>query len=160
MDRTDRDYDVDDVISNVRCPATVPEFDTALTEFLYGLDDETFELIFNEINPLIFNSLGASTVDRIFIPCLPNGDSVTPEGHWRAYVLIGGGFMERSPKGRVGEIAHEFAHLVEGYKGDDPYWSGGPAAEAAADELAHQWGFGEEIDELNADGNGPHTRAG
>lgn len=58
-----------------------------------------------------------------------------------------GGFMKRTPKARVGEMAHEFAHLVDGW--GSPYPEGGPEAEARPDNLAREWGFTEEIAELN-----------
>ena len=151
-DQIDRKNLVQDFVNNCESPAVVPEFDTAIKEFLFRLDDETFELITSDIHPVVFNSFGASTAGRLFVPCIEGllNLPVENKGHYLPFVLIGGGFMKRSEKGRVGEIAHEFAHVVLNHN------RGGRKLEAEADQLARAWGFEAEIDELNSDGNGPH----
>ena len=68
--------------------------------------------------------------------------------------------MDRSEKRRVGEIAHEFAHVVLAYMEVEDHKYGGPKAEVLADRLACRWGFQAEIDELNSDGNGPSGEMG
>ena len=139
----ERAGEIHDFIGNCIAVVHIPEFEDAMREFLSPLDDETFDLLVNEINPVVFNSFGASTAGNPCIPC-NEGMSSRPlrdGAHWIPYIVIGGGFMEQSPEGRVGEIAH----LVAGR--DDPYHTTPRAeAEVTADNLARGWGFAEEID--------------
>jgi len=149
---------IQDFVSNCISPAEVPEFDRAMYEVLSRLKKEPFDLITSVIDPFVFNSFGGSVTDLLFIPCdgalssrpLKNG------GHRNPVIVIGGSFMERSEKGRVGEIAHEFAHVVLAYTEVEDHKHGGTKAEELTDQLACRWGFQPEIDELNSDGNGPH----
>jgi hypothetical protein len=47
-------------------------------------------------------------------------------------------------KAVVGEVAHEFAHVVAGHD-----WRSDERCQAEADSLARDWGFQEEIDALS-----------
>ena len=118
--------------------ATNPEFDRALLEFLKRVSDDVFERI-EEMDPIIIDSCGASTVGQFAVPCIIKPDD---QMHFLPFVLIGGGFMKRSHRARVGEIAHEFAHLLLGQE------QGGEKAEGEADAEARSWGFTDEIDAL------------
>ena len=143
----DRQELIHDFIGNCISAATVPEFERALYEFLARLDDPTFELITSEIQPVVFNSFGASTAGRLSVSCVEGLLNLPIEqGHFVPFVLIGGGFMKRSEKGKIGEIAHEFAHVVLNH-------DCGGEREKEADQLACQWGFEAEIREVNSDLN-------
>ena len=55
-------------------------------------------------------------------------------------IVLAGYLAESTHKVAVGTIAHEFAHVVLGHR------SGGSNAEDAADTLAIEWGFSDEIE--------------
>ena len=103
-----------------------------MVEFLRRTDDDLFELITSEINPVVFNSFGASTSDSLIVIC-SDGMSSRPskdvgggmQAHEVPFILIGGGFMKRTPLGRVGEIAHEFAHCVLAHQNAESHKHGG-----------------------------------
>ena len=116
----DRESEIEHFMEDVASAADVPEFESSLREFMTRIDEDLFELITSEMRPVVINSFGASTAFRLTFTChgtispypLQKTNDAGLTAHIVPVVVIGGGFMRRTPLGRVGEIAHEFAHAV------------------------------------------------
>ena len=69
-EQEDREGLVQDFVDNCKsAPAEVPEFDRAMCEVLSRLEDEPFDFITSEIDPIVFNSFGGSLTDLLLIRC-------------------------------------------------------------------------------------------
>lgn len=118
----------------------------ALTEFLYRLPyDAALEILCSPNILVIDGSSSAAWAWR------PNEEM---HKRWLRIIVLRRKLREMPYKAVVGEIAHEFAHVVLHHDEEADFTIDVDAAEAEhsaqdeANDLARRWGFGEEIEAL------------
>jgi hypothetical protein len=114
----------------------------ALTEFTSRIDERLFRRITAEAICIVDSAHSASTVRVIGTPCPP--PERQDEDRNIYLIVFRPDIMRLSPKAALGQVAHQFAHLVlrleHGVDSESL-----PAGEEMADNLAIGWGFKEEI---------------
>ena len=125
-----------------------PLLDKVLTEFTSRIDDELFQMLSQETICILDYATGTSAVRIIGIQCQPHANHDLTHN---VYILVFRREMEKlSPKAALGEVAHQFAHLVLRLQhGMDT--ENIPSGEEMADALAIGWGFKEEIETNTAE---------
>ena len=141
-----RRADIDDFIGSHCFYVTVqPIIRDALEEVLLRLPDDVLEMLMGERDVhIIFPEEFANTVYALNIAVPNDGVSkVSIKLKW--FVVLAQYLTKGSHQRVVGTIAHELAHVVL----EQTLLSSAHShtEEARADELATQWGFGEEIEE-------------
>lgn len=119
-----------------------PILGEALTEFTSRIEERLFRRLTAEAICIVDSAPSASTVRVMGTPC------PTPERQdedRNIYLMVFRPDIVRlSPKAALGEVAHQFAHLVlrleHGVDSESL-----PAGDEMADNLAIGWGFTEEI---------------
>jgi hypothetical protein len=123
-----------------------PVLSEALTEFTSRIDERLFRRLSGEAICIVDSAPSASTV-RVMAAPNPSPDS-PGENHNIYLVVFRPDVVKLAPKAALGEVAHQFAHLVFRLEhGVDSQYL--PAGREMADNLATAWGFKEEI-EANA----------
>jgi hypothetical protein len=120
-----------------------PKLDKALTEFTTRIDDELFQRFGQELICIVDCAVGTSTIRPLDVACAPHSKK---KFRHQVYVMVFRREVEKlSDKATLGEVAHEFAHLLLrlDHKIDSETI---PTGEDMADTLAISWGFKEEID--------------
>lgn len=123
-----------------------PVLSDALTEFTSRIDERLFRRLSGQAICIVDSAPSASTVRVMGTPC-PSPDS-QDEDHNIYLVVFRPDVVKLTPKAALGEVAHQFAHLIFRLEhGVDSQSL--PAGKEMADNLAMAWGFKEEI-EANA----------
>ncbi len=123
-----------------------PVLSDALTEFTSRIDERLFRRLSGEAICIVDSSPNASTVRVMGTPS-PSLES-RDEDHNIYLVVFRPDVVKLTPKAALGEVAHQFAHLIFRLEhGVDSQSL--PAGKEMADNLAMAWGFKEEI-EANA----------
>jgi hypothetical protein len=120
-----------------------PMLGEALTDFTSRMDERLFAKLSEEAICIVDCAPGASTVRVMGTPCLSHEGC---NDNHNVYLLV---FRPEtgklSRKAALGEVAHQFAHLVlrldHGVDSESL-----PAGEEMADTLATNWGFEGEIE--------------
>jgi len=120
-----------------------PMLGEVLTEFTSRIDEQLFHRLGEEAVCIVDCAPGTSTVRVMGNPCLSHEGG---RGNHNVYLLV---FrpetVKLSRKAALGEVAHQFAHLVlrldHGVDSESF-----PAGEEMADTLAAGWGFKGEIE--------------
>ena len=125
-----------------------PLLDKVLTEFTSRIDDELFQMLSQETICILDYATGTSTIRVIGIQCQPHAKHDLTHN---VYILVFRPEMGKlSPKAALGEVAHQFAHLVLRLQhGMDT--ENIPSGEEMANALAIGWGFKEEIETNTAE---------
>ncbi len=120
-----------------------PVLSEALTEFTSRIDERLFRRLSGEAICIVDSAPNASTVRVMGTPC-PSPDSRN-EDHSIYLLVFRSDVMKLTPKAALGEVAHQFAHLIFRLEhGVDSQSL--PAGEEMANNLAIGWGFKEEIE--------------
>jgi hypothetical protein len=123
-----------------------PVLSDALTEFTSRIDERLFRRLSGQAICIVDSAPSASMVRVMGAPC-PSSDS-QDEDHNIYLVVFQPDVVKLTPKAALGEVAHQFAHLIFRLEhGVDSQSL--PAGKEMADNLAIAWGFKEEI-EANA----------
>jgi hypothetical protein len=123
-----------------------PVLSDALTEFSSRIDERLFRRLSGQAICIVDSAPSASTV-RVMGTPFPSPDS-QDEDHNIYLVVFRPDVVKLTPKAALGEVAHQFAHLIFRLEhGVDSQSL--PAGREMADNLAIAWGFKEEI-EANA----------
>ncbi|MBM4443683.1 MAG: hypothetical protein FJ020_00085 [Chloroflexi bacterium] len=123
-----------------------PVLSEALTEFTSRIDERLFRRLSGEAICIVDSAPSASTV-RVMAAPSPSPDSPN-EDHSIYLVVFRPDVVRLTPRAALGEVAHQFAHLVFRLEhGVDSQSL--PAGREMADNLATAWGFKDEI-EANA----------
>lgn len=120
-----------------------PKLDRALTEFTSRIDDELFQRFGQEVISIVDCAIEASTIRPLSVACAPHSKKGFRH---QVYIMIFRREVEKlSDIATLGEVAHEFAHLLLrlDHKIDSETV---PTGQDMADSLAVSWGFKEEID--------------
>lgn len=119
-----------------------PTLGEALTEFTGRVEEKLFRRLTAEAICIVDSAPGASTVRVMGTPC--PGPEREDEDRNIYLIVFRPDIMRLSAKAALGEVAHQFAHLVlrleHGVDSESL-----PAGDEMADNLAISWGFGEEI---------------
>lgn len=124
-----------------------PKLEKALVEFMTRLDDDLFNELSSEDILILDCATEASTVRTLTRYC--KGHRKLKE-HKTHIIVFRRGLQDLSPRAVLGEVAHEFGHLISSLRHDVK--TGLPATlEQEADALAKGWGFAEEIEANRAE---------
>lgn len=127
-------------------PLAHPNIERALFEVMKRLPDKIAENIMcpDEQEVHVFCCSEASTVAAYNVLCQPHKEI---KQVWLTLIVLGSTLEDEPFDCIVGTIAHEFAHFI---REDDGNVGGDYSNERAADQLASEWGFAQEIQEMRA----------